>query len=133
MSELIRDTVFGHLLRYLSGGKLLPYAEERDPSLWKRYIHDDKTLRMAHHGHTGKEEVAADRPDGSQIPQATSRDSSTTRHESNVQTNALGHPIDPEKGRDTNVVDWYGEDDSEVFSVGSHFSSCHADKRYRTP
>ncbi|MCJ1322095.1 hypothetical protein MMC15_007440 [Xylographa vitiligo] len=112
MSELIRDTAFGHLLRYLSGGQLLPYAEDRDPSLWKRYVHDGKTIRMAHHGHTGEEE-AAGKSGESQSPEGISRDSSTTRRESNTQTNALGHQIDPEKGRDTNVVDWYGDDDPE--------------------
>ncbi|MCJ1396384.1 hypothetical protein MMC18_009274 [Xylographa bjoerkii] len=117
MSELIRDTVFGHLVRYLSGGKLLPYAEDRDPGLWKQYIHDEKTMRMAHHGHTGELEVGepepVDKPDAPKSRESISRDSSTTRRESNMQTNALGHPIDPEKGRDTNVVHWYGDDDPE--------------------
>ena len=131
MSELIRDTAFGHLLRYLSGGQLLPYAEDRDPSLWKRYVHDGKTIRMAHHGHTGEEE-AAGKSGESQSPEGISRDSSTTRRESNTQTNALGHQIDPEKGRDTNVVDWYGDDDPEVFSAVCHFKLRRADERYRT-
>ncbi|MCJ1403583.1 hypothetical protein MMC11_006806 [Xylographa trunciseda] len=107
MSELIRDTVFGHLLRYLTGGKLFPYAEDRDPSLWKRYIHDEKTMRMAHHGHTGEEKAEeqeqADTTDAPRSREGISRDSSATRRESNIQTNALGHPIDPENGRDTNV------------------------------
>ena len=132
MSELIRDTVFGHLLRYLTCGQLLPYAEDRDPSLWKRYVHDEKTLRMARHGHTGEEE-AVDQTDASQSPEGISRDSSTTRRESNLHTNALGHPIDPEKGRDTNVVDWYGDDDPEVSSAVTHTTSCCADERFRTP
>jgi MFS transporter, DHA1 family, multidrug resistance protein len=55
MIELIRDTVFGHLLRPTSKGKVLPYEEDRDPSLWKRYIDTEKSGRMAHHGHTGEE------------------------------------------------------------------------------
>ncbi|MCJ1288347.1 hypothetical protein MMC26_007702, partial [Xylographa opegraphella] len=112
MLELIRDTVFGHLLRYLSGGRLLSYAEDRDPSLWKRYVHDEKTMRMAHHGHTGDEQ-AVDQTDASQFPDGFPRDSSTTRRESNIQTNALGHLVDPENGSDTNVVHWYGDGDPE--------------------
>ena len=41
MTELIRDTAFGHLVRFVSRGKLLQYAEERDPSLYTRFI-DEK-------------------------------------------------------------------------------------------
>ena len=136
MSELIRDTIFGHLIRYLSGQKLLPYAEDRDPGLWKQYIHDEKTRRMAHHGHTGVEETGdGDTVNTSETPQShggTSRDSSTTRRESNMQTNVLGHPVDPEKGRDTNVVHWYGDSDPEVPSMVSHSTWLHADTRSRT-
>lgn len=33
MWELIRDPVFGRLIRFLSNGKLLPYAEDNDPGL----------------------------------------------------------------------------------------------------
>ena len=56
MKELVRDTVFGHFLRLVTGGRVLPYEEDRDPSLWKRYIDVEKSGRMAHHGHTEDEE-----------------------------------------------------------------------------
>ena len=56
MKELVRDTVFGHFLRLVTKGKVMTFEEERDPSLWKRYVDKDKSGRMAHHGHTGEEE-----------------------------------------------------------------------------
>ena len=34
----------------------MTFEEERDPSLWKRYVDKEKSGRMAHHGHTGEEE-----------------------------------------------------------------------------
>jgi DHA1 family multidrug resistance protein-like MFS transporter len=58
MIDLIRDTVFGHLPRLTSKGKILPHEEDRDLSLWKRYSDTEKSGRMAHHGHTGEEEKA---------------------------------------------------------------------------
>ena len=113
MTELVRDTVFGHFLRIVSGGKILPYAEDRDPSLWKRYVHDEKTQRMAHHGHTD-EQPEEERREGPR--RSSSGQTSTTRaaDEDEVRQNALGQKIDPEKGKDTAVVGWYSDHDPEV-------------------
>ena len=36
MTELLRDTVFGKIVRFASRGKLFQWAEERDPELWKK-------------------------------------------------------------------------------------------------
>ncbi len=52
MSEIVRDTAFGHKVHFVSKGKLLQHAEERDPNLWKLYIHRDQTKNMALHGNT---------------------------------------------------------------------------------
>ena len=115
--ELLRDTIFGHALRLVSGGKILPYAEDRDPSLWKRYVHKEKTAYMAHHGSAGPQEG-----DGSGDDSNSPHDSQTafrtvtgaSSHSEDVPRNALGHRVDQEKGKDTSVVDWYGENDPEV-------------------
>lgn len=48
MLELFRDTVIGHLLRWLSHGKLLPHAEDVDPSLWRMYVSTDKSTDLEH-------------------------------------------------------------------------------------
>lgn len=131
MAELIRDTAFGHLLRFLSRGKLLQFAEERDPTIWTRYIDEKKSGHLAHHGDTnppedGEEinglggvrtreaqntlEAPAHRasPAGSQSDQ-----SSRTRVGDDNVNHVSGIKIDSEKGRDIHLVSWYGDDDPE--------------------
>jgi len=120
--ELIRDTVVGHALRLASGGKILPYAEDRDPSLWKEYVHTEKTAHMAHHGSASPEEG-----DGSGSDPNSPHDSQTafrtaptaSSHDEGVPRNAIGQRIDQEKGKDTSVVHWYGDNDPEVRSFTS--------------
>ncbi|CAJ2504903.1 Uu.00g122970.m01.CDS01 [Anthostomella pinea] len=56
MTELIRDTAFGHLVRLVSRGKYLKYQEEADPSIWTRYIDEKKSGHLAHHGDTNPPE-----------------------------------------------------------------------------
>ncbi len=138
MKELVRDTVLGHFLRLVTGGRVLPYEEDRDPSLWKRYIDKEKSGRMAHHGHTEEEEKdeeeADAKGDSTQQQQragaaegnatANTRDSSDTEVGSgDVQRNEVsGHRIDPEKGRDVSIVTWFGDDDPEVCSSSARSS-----------
>jgi DHA1 family multidrug resistance protein-like MFS transporter len=117
MAGLIRDTLFGHLLRLISHGKILPYEEDRDPSLWKRYVDTEKSGRVAHHGHTGEEEIEDQQQavDDTRTPR-DSRGSSSTRvgsHEG-VRNEVNGVRVDPEKGKDVTIVTWLSEDDPEV-------------------
>lgn len=51
MSELLRDTVFGHAVRFMTKARLFQYAEENDPSLWKQYLDRKQTKNMALYGH----------------------------------------------------------------------------------
>jgi len=53
MSNLIRDSAFDRLVRFASSNKYFTCAEERDPSLWKKYVHEEKSRNAAHHGHIG--------------------------------------------------------------------------------
>ena len=135
MFELIRDTVFGHILRFLTKGKVLQYAEEKDPSLWKQYVDRDQTKHMALHGHTGdetpeeKQEREYSPTDGTQsngsgngnVQEAKlSDDSSRSRAQDGeppLSSTITGQKIDPEKGRDTTIVTWYGDNDPEVLST----------------
>jgi len=48
MIELIRDTTIGHLMRWVSHGKLLPHAEDVDPTLWRMYISTEKSTTLEH-------------------------------------------------------------------------------------
>ena len=132
MSELIRDTVFGHILRFLTKGKVLQYAEEKDPSLWKQYLDRDQTKHMALYGHTGdetpeeKQERESSPTDGTQSSGNGNGNGKEAKHsdessrscaeggEPPLSSTITGQKIDPEKGRDTTIVTWYGDNDQEV-------------------
>lgn len=123
MKELFRDTVAGHIFRLITRGKVLQYEEERDPSLWKRYVDKEKSGRMASHGHTGepdeKDEEAGNTDGERQNGNNASRESSDTQvgsPENTRRNEASGVMVDPEKGRDATIVTWFGDDDPEVCS-----------------
>ena len=134
MIELIRDTVFGHLVRFLSKGKLLQYAEEKDAKLWKQYLDRDQTRNMALHGNLDGPQLTPDEKE-KEVGNDSSESSRTRTPElENIQTNAAqtrslrqkethehqmsstitGQRIDTEKGRDVTIVTWFGDDDPEV-------------------
>ena len=132
MTDLFRDTVVGKALRLASRGKLYPFVEEQDPSLWQRYVHQGKTQEMASHGRLLEDHEKKDVSGGSVglekencVPGPTPASHETSRMrfskgdgrrlEPSRKENAMGHHIDPEKGRDVNIVEWYGPDDPEVY------------------
>lgn len=42
MQDLVRDTVFGQLVRLISRNKLLKYPDELDSSLWRQFIQEER-------------------------------------------------------------------------------------------
>lgn len=138
MTELIRDTILGHALRLLSGGKLLPYEEDRDPSLWRRYVDKEASRRMAHHGHTGEAEKNGAVRNSNDDSSQTQQNIGIPRHSSDTQVNGQaqrganstsGITIDPEMGRDVTIVTWFTDNDPEVdsrsLSVGDKIAYIH--------
>ncbi|KAJ9602705.1 GTPase-activating protein [Cladophialophora chaetospira] len=159
MAELFRDTVAGQFLRLVTGRRILQYPEERDPSIWERYLNVEKSKNMALHGTTSRPEQpkkdvpsasstdpptptadekqnaerqlyydqAAPPVDGKERPtpqdanssqeamsRRTSTSASTANDNENVLINTLSNTrVDPEKGRDADIVDWYGPEDPE--------------------
>jgi MFS transporter, DHA1 family, multidrug resistance protein len=121
MFDLVRDTFFSRCVRLATGGRLFKYPEEVDSSIWKRYIDVEKSTHMARHGqpsppdNTQKEEEQATppRPEDSRTSSATE-----VNPDHNETHDALfnGHSrhVDPEKGKDSYIVSWYGDDDPEV-------------------
>lgn len=136
MSELIRDTVFGHAVRFITNGRVLQYAEEKDPSLWKQYLDRNETKNLALYGHPDDQT-----PEGKQEPQSPpvseaqstvnlngdangnlnkASQTETSPHarsgdgEYQLSSTITGQRIDPEKGRDTTMVTWFGDNDPEV-------------------
>ena len=98
MIELVRDTIFGHLLRWVSQRKFLPYPEEKDPSIRQQYIHHERPARVASHGHTGEREK-----DG-QVSGKSSEGSSRTHVADELQASALGQQKDTEEGKAEKVI-----------------------------
>ncbi len=130
MSDLFRDTVFGHAVRFFTKGRFFKFAEEKDPSLWKQYLDRNQTRNMALHGHPGGENPEEKQERESAPVSETqshansngngahlSEESSQTRAgdtEHQMSTTITGQKIDPEKGRDITMVTWFGDDDPEV-------------------
>ncbi|KNG51256.1 benomyl/methotrexate resistance protein [Stemphylium lycopersici] len=117
MSDLIRDSAFGHIVRLVTRKKYLQYPEEKDPELWKKYVNQEKSGYAAYHGSTEAPENAGDVDELTQAHGVRSRDQ---RHDSDDSSRTVGDGVnepsgvrvDPEKGRDYHVVDWYGPDDA---------------------
>lgn len=121
MSELIRDTVFGHFVRLITNGRMLQYAEERDPTLWKQYLDREQTMNMALHGNTEgpPSEEKLERDDTRVSSEESSQTQVANGHQREQQEHQLsstitGQRIDTEKGRDITMVTWYGDNDPEV-------------------
>ena len=118
MEGLFRDTFFSHCLRFVTGGKVFKYPEEVDPSIWTKYVHAEKSANMARYGQTTAPEQSGKdssiEQDSRQLP-PNSRASSATEvdHEAVANSSHKRH-LDPEKGKDHYIVDWYGPDDPEV-------------------
>ena len=137
MPDLLRDSVFGHLVRFLTKNRVFQYPEEKDPALWKRYLDREQTRNMALYGHpilSPEEQKEKD----SQVqtpPQSASGfhtptdESADTLAKEKTQTLDGGHQmhstltnqrVDTERGRDASMVSWYGDDDPEVCIIFSN-------------
>jgi DHA1 family multidrug resistance protein-like MFS transporter len=138
MSELFRDTVAGQILRLTTGRRILQYPEERDSSIWQKYLNREKSANMAIHGSTEppstkeKEEeeastksppdedvtlaqptASATRPHQDSTSSGTTVDPDNDNNENRLVNTLSGQKVDVERGRDADIVDWYGPDDSE--------------------
>lgn len=118
MATLIQDSIAGHFLRIVSNARFFKYAEERDPSLWKRYTNIEKSSRLAYHGRTGSVDI----PDGDTLRGSSESAGAGARripssawwHRGLQYQGLTGTRIDPEKGKDVYLVDWWDENDPEV-------------------
>jgi hypothetical protein len=142
MSELIRDTTFGHLIRFVTRGRYLQFLEEKDPELWKTYVNQEKSGHLAHHGSISPPEQHSDDSDDKSAmeglggirtrdardkemeasPDSHASSRSRIPEEGANYNHASGIKVDPEKGKDLHVIDFL-ENDPEVrilISLHSH-------------
>ena len=140
--ELIRDTAFGQLVRLVTRNKVFQFPEERDPAFGDKYINLHKSRSMVEHGTTNQpvEQQTQQKPDPSnaqaseesierRTTQPTEQSSAPLEKETEgaspvgslstlADEDLARQPTapDPEKGRDVDIVDWWGPEDPEVSS-----------------
>lgn len=119
MKDTIRDSFFGQCCRLVTNGRIFNYQEEIDSSVWQRYIHNEKSAGQVQTPETSLE-TGAERDNGNASSSSCSTTSSLTAAELGQQRDHAihdgdkGHSVDQEKGKDPNIVDWYGPDDPEA-------------------
>ncbi|KAI9844360.1 MAG: hypothetical protein M1837_005664 [Sclerophora amabilis] len=107
MGDLVRDSVFGQIVRTASGGKLLHWDEQVDPSYVDRYLGNDFSKNTADHGSPGEQNVEEKNRTSSPGSRSAST-SSTAQGGSNDELG--GTKADPEKGKDVHMVNWLDHD-----------------------
>ncbi len=89
--NLFQDTAFGHLVRFVSGGKIFGWAEQKDSSVRDRYLHSQRKIYRS----------------GSDSDSPPTNFASTNKKQGNTTDE------DAEKGKDFHLVDWI-ENDPQV-------------------
>ncbi|KAK3069760.1 GTPase-activating protein [Teratosphaeriaceae sp. CCFEE 6253] len=100
MTDLIRDTAFGALIRALTRGRLLQFEEDRQPATYR--------LRYAEQSSTGTHGPATKNdPLFEKLPLEDGQ--VAAKHEPTSRSSSDGG--ETEKSKDVNLVDWYGPSD----------------------
>lgn len=117
MKELLRDSIFGKCVRFVTRQKYFQYPEESDSSIWKQYIDPDKSGNQALRTSSLPTQSGTDRGE-SDDERKNSTDPEKPRDGSDSESPApAGGNQDnaaAENGRDLQMVDWYGPDDPDV-------------------
>lgn len=111
MSDLIRDAPVGQMIRWATKNRYLQYPEEKDSSMYERFINNEKSGNMARYGQPNPPEDKED--DQSRTRHNSESSGRTLRGEDATVNEASGKPVDPEKGKDVTLVDWWGPNDPE--------------------
>lgn len=107
------------MLRLVTNGRVFKYREETDSSVWKRYSNTEK-LAGRRRNPENRLEKDIERDNGNDSSSSSSTRSSSTAAEAGQQVeraihdDGKSHGVDHEKGKDPNIVDWYGPDDPEA-------------------
>ncbi|THX26755.1 putative caffeine resistance protein 5 [Aureobasidium pullulans] len=117
MSDLFRDAPVGQMIRWMTKNKYLQYPEEKDTSMYGKFINREKSGNMARYGQPNppEDEEKEEKQDDNQDRSRHNSESSdpTLRGEGTTMNSASGKAVDPEKGKDVNLVDWWGPNDPE--------------------
>jgi DHA1 family multidrug resistance protein-like MFS transporter len=97
MASRFHSTIFGQLVRALSGNKYFRYPDEIDPSLWKKAVQSPSP----------EEEKGEENNDNND---PTMKEAGAGAGAQDLAS--TNHIVDD--GKDILVVGWYGQDDLEV-------------------
>ena len=100
---------------------MFKYPEEKDKSFYQKYINSEKSANLARTG-TASDPLPKDAEKGGndREPNASSTSSDTEVDKDLPINEPSGVKVDPEKGRDIHIVDWYGDNDPEVSTFQDH-------------
>lgn len=122
MADLIRDAAFGQIVRLITKNRVFQYPEEKDPSIWKKYVNEEKSGYAAHHGTTEPHGEDSDTEDaqspsgvrtrnaGNRSPDSDGSERTAVPEDGAKYNEVSGVKIDPEKGRDLTLIDWEPND-----------------------
>jgi DHA1 family multidrug resistance protein-like MFS transporter len=115
MNDHFRDTVFGQVVRLISGNKLLRFPDELNPTLWKQCVQRNATAASL----TSEEQKGLSNRTvagvNSVVDKRQRQGAETTSTHGSGDDHSLhrGNPS-PEETTNFILVDWYGQDDKEV-------------------
>ncbi|KAJ4987933.1 multidrug resistance protein [Stagonosporopsis vannaccii] len=113
VADLIRDSPFGHIVRLVTRNRYFQYPEEKDPNLWKKYVNQEKSGYVAHHGNTSPPEEESEELRQARGVRDREGSESSRTEVGDDYNHASGVRIDQEKGKDQHVIDWFGPDDPQ--------------------
>lgn len=117
MAAAFRDTLFAYALRSAFGSRVFPHPEEKAlPTIWQEKLSS----------HSSPRDSAQSTLNDAPRPDVTS-----VLSEGTAIANAP-RKVDPEKGGDTLLVDWYGPTDPDVSCRFTHPRISLADIHLRT-
>lgn len=128
MTTLLRETQFGHLMRFVTRRKVLRFPDEDDPSLWRTSLRQGPA--SAPTGSARKEETLTQSKGNPLAPNAVLEHSEAQY----PKPNDLNTQHVVEGGNDAHIIDWYGPDDPEVIlSTPRKYTIPEAQIAHRTP
>ena len=86
MAEPMRDTVFGHIVRFVSRGRYFRCIGEKDPSLWKWYLDREGTANIAKFGHHQLSPEEEEEKKGNGVPADPEKDKARSSSEGSSST-----------------------------------------------
>jgi len=131
-----QTTILGRTIRFVSRGKLLKYPDELElpdeynpqpvpgggekRERWRSPENSDRRWRGSRSMSRRPSQI---HPNESRGIDRSSTDDTVVEEEDDGPTREVQSGVSGEKGRDPNLVDWYGEDDQENPYVDSYWAT----------